>query len=310
MRLTLQPPADLAPMTFYVFTSANGVHFQHEDDPLSVRVLDDGMKPLGAIFNPATDEFDCAASREGGVFALCYWNHDLQVFDLHRGEQRAAFPLRKVTTPHFDETGRRLLLKSGSQVLLLDLKSGKTVHLKGLLAIERPIAIQGRNEVVIPSRKVGELLRLSLAKGTISTVPLPINATLFDMQSSPTNATLVLIDQKGSVHCVDLESWKIIWSVSLRKLLGKDHMGVGQFSGNGKWFGATVSGRNQNYTLVLDTRTGEIARRLETTCEGLPGRGNRVREASTELDSFVAQALDLSNGNESQVRIATSSRRQ
>ena len=70
-------------MSFYIFTAADGVHYRHEEDPLSVTILDPSMKPASARFEPLGDDFDCAESFSAGLFVLGYWRTaDLQVFDL------------------------------------------------------------------------------------------------------------------------------------------------------------------------------------------------------------------------------------
>ena len=292
-------------MSFYVFTTNDGVHYRHCDAPLSVAIVDNAMKPVSATFHPLGDDFDCAESAEDGLFALAYWQTaDLQIFNLRSGASRHSFAFRKVEALRFDETGRKLLLKSGSQVVLLDLATGARLQIKGLLALNRAVAIKGTNDVISPSQKKGELLRVSQDTGSGTAISLPIDATFFDLKQNPASGELVLIDRKKGIHCVDPSTWRVIWSASLKKELGKDHTGVGQFSGNGDLFGAAVAADGHNYTLVLDTKTGQIVRRIDGVCCGLPWRGTMVRESSTHQDSYLAAGLDLASGAAVEVDVA------
>jgi hypothetical protein len=120
-------------MSFYIFTTLEGTHYRHYEQPGSVAIVDDAMRPISAAFQPLADDYDCAASLDAGRFAMGYWRTaDLRIYDLHSGEERASFPFRKLETITFDETGKKLLFKSGSQVCLLDLKKGDATQVRGL----------------------------------------------------------------------------------------------------------------------------------------------------------------------------------
>lgn len=284
-------------MGFYVFTTTAGVHFQHDDDPISIVILDDDMKPIGEAIKPAGVDYECAESVTMSLFAIGYWmTADLTVFDLTTGEKLASFPFRKLETVSFDETGRNLFFKSNSNVFLLDVKAAFAKQIKGVLAFDRQIPIKGRNEVLVGSQRKGELLRISLKTGSVVSIPLAIDATFFDLKQNPCNSEVILIDRKKGVHCVDVDAWRIMWSISLKKEIGKDHAGVGQFSGNGKFFGVAVAAYDRNYTVVLDAGNRETVRRIDRHAYGLPWRDNIVRDNATKRNSYEADGLDMSTG--------------
>lgn len=292
-------------MSFYVFTTADCVHYRHCDAPLSVAILDDTMRPVGKTFEPLADDFDSAETFVAGLFVIGYWSTaDLKLFDLNSGEERASFPFRNIETPTFDETGSKLLFRSASRVFLLDIKTAEATQVKGVRAIDRRVTIKGKNHVIVASQKKGELVRVSLQTGTVSVIPLPIDATFFDLKQNPVTRDIVLIDRKKGVHCIDTSTWDIRWSVSLTKELGKHHMGVGQFSGDGRLFGAAVAAYDHNYMVVLDAETGKISRRIDRVCNGLPWQGGIIRDNWTKSNTFVADALDLSTGAQIQVCLA------
>lgn len=286
-------------MSFYIFTTPDGTHYRHNDAPHSVAILDSAMQPLSATFTSADDDFDCAASLRLNRFAMGFWSSsDLSLFDLTTGDLQATFPFKKIgPLATFDKSGTRLLFKSGSDVILLDVDSSEATQVEGVRAIDRLVITN--DEAIVPSQKKDELLRISLQTGDVTRVRLPFNATLFDLKPSPKGCHLIAIDRKKAIHCIDTFDWSIVWSESFKRVLGEDHMGVGQFSGDGTLFGAAVSARGHNYTLVVDAHTGKQVNHFESTCYGLPYRGTHVRNESTHKDSFVAKTLDLATGEQS-----------
>lgn len=261
------------------------------------------MLPLSATFKSADADFDCAASLRTNRFAMGYWSSsDLSLFDLQSGELQATFPFKRIgPIATFDESGTRLLFKTGSQVVLLNVETSEVTKVKDVLALDR--LILSNNEVIVPSQKKDELLRISLRTGDVAAVQLPFNATLFDLKRSPCAPHLIAIDRKNCVHSIDISDWSIIWSMSLKKLLGKDHMGVGQFSGDGALFGAAISANDHNYTVVIDSNTGKLVNQFGSLCYGLPYRGSLVRDESTRTDSFVANTADLATGKKGTVTL-------
>lgn len=259
------------------------------------------MQPLGATFASADDDFDCAASLRSNRFAM--GSSDLSLFDLTSGTLQATFPFKKIgPLVTFDESGTRLLFKTGSQVVLLDVESSEATQVKGVRALDRLVIT--KDEVIVPSQKKDELLRISLQTGDVVPLSLPFNATLFDLKPSPDGPHLIAIDRKKGIHCIDGSDWSIVWSESFKKVLGKDHMGIGQFSGDGKLFGAAVAAYDHNYTIVIDAHTGKQLNRFDSLCYGLPYCGSMVRDQSTRKDSFVAATLDLATGEESTMTLA------
>lgn len=283
-------------MSFYITTTPEGMHYHHTDEPYSVAVLDSAMRPASAIFSPGCDDFDCAASLQSNFFAIGYWStYDLTLFDLKSGDLQRTFRFRRVgPIGMFDESGTRLLFKSGSQILLLNVESSDVAQVKGIRALDRLVV--ANNEVIVPSQKKDELLRISLQTGDVAAVSLPFNATLFDLKQNPHSHHLIAIDRKKGIHCIDTSDWTITWSASFKKILGQDHMGVGQFSGDGNLFGAAVSARGRNYTLVVEANSGRQVNQIESICYGLPFSETLVRDRSTRKNSFLACTLDLATG--------------
>ncbi|HBE71280.1 MAG TPA: hypothetical protein DDW52_24295 [Planctomycetaceae bacterium] len=268
-------------------------------DQHSVTILDSAMQPISATFASVDDDFDCTGSLRSNRFAMGFWNSaDLSLFDLTSGDLQATFPFREIgPLVTFDESGTRLLFKTGPQVVLLDVESSEATQVKGVRALDRLVI--AKDEVIVPSQKKDELLRVSLQTGDVVTVSLPFKATLFDLKPSPIDPHLIAIDRRKGIHCIDRSDWSIIWSKSFKQVLGKHHMGVGQFSGDGKLFGAAVSAYDHSYTIVIDSHTGKQLNRLESLCYGLPHCGTMVRDSFTRKDSFVAKTLDLETGEES-----------
>jgi hypothetical protein len=133
-------------------------------------------------------------------------------------------------------------VKSRSRVLLLNVRTSEATQIKGTRALDRLVVHRQSNEVIVPSQRKDEILRISLETGNVTSVPLPFNATLFDLKQSPGGTHLIAIDQKKCVHCIDCLDWSIVWSTSLKKVLGRDHMGVGQYSGDGTLIGGGGDG--------------------------------------------------------------------
>ncbi len=293
-------------MSFYIYTTPDGSHFRHDDDPDTVTVLDDSMQPLSATFPKLDEDCDSAASVTSNRFAMgCWSGTDLTLFDLKSGESLTTFPFQKIGPLRFDVTGERLYFKTGSQVMLLEVNSSKATQIKGIRELDEVVPLRDSNDVLVSSQTKGELLKLSLSSGQVTAIPLPIDGTLFDLKRSPNGEHLILIDRKKGVHRVNISDWSIVWSVSLKKTLGTDHMGVGQFSGDGTLFGASIAATDRNYTIVLDTATGKQVAEFDAVCEGLPFRGTMIRDAATQMDSYFADTLDLANGQIGRVDLRT-----
>lgn len=285
------------PMTFYVYTATDGLNYRHEDDPKSVTVFDPAMQPISPTFE-VVDDCDCATSISANRFAIGYWKGvDLSLFDLDTGDLRTTFPFRKIgPLATFDSSGERLLFKSGSKTVLLNTVSGVSVDVKGVRAIDRLIVNLLENEAIIPSQKKSELLRISLETGEVTVTSIPFNATLFDLKLSPGGSRIIAIDRRKGVHCVDTSDWSVVWSICLRKSLGSDHVGVGQFSGDASLFGLVAVARDHKYTVVIDTQTGRPVNQFKPICYGLPHVGTTVRNRETQDGTYAVKTLDLSNG--------------
>jgi len=290
-------------MSFYVFTDSDGQHYRHVDKPPSVTALDSKLQPIGPTIEVDSDDYGCAASLAANRFAVGDWSSPLRLFNLETGVELRTYPIKPSVWFVFDATGRRLVIDSGSRVLLLDLKSGEVKHLKGVLAVDRSIKLPKRNTLLAVSQKRGELLRISLATGEMETISIPIAATMFDLRLNPAAPQAILIDKKKGIHCLDLKRWKLIWSVSLKKLLGRDHVGVGQFCGDGTLFGASAAGYDRNYVVVLDSQSGQVVNQFEGVADGIPYDRRLVRDSSTQKNSLLADAVDLSTGKKCKVSI-------
>lgn len=282
-------------MSFYVYTTSDGLNYRHEST--SVTVFDASLNQLSPPFD-TTDDCDCAVSLSANVFAIGYWSRvDLSLFDLRTGDPKKTFPFRRIgPLATFDREGEHLLFKSGSKTILLNLSTSDAVEVKGVSALDRLVVRVAQNKAIIPSQKKDELMCVSLESGQVTAIPLRLNATLFDLKRSPCGSRLIAIDKKKSIHCIDAENWSVIWTTSLKKQLAAGHMGVGQFSGDGKLFGAAASESNGNYTLVVDAESGEVVNKFPTLCYGLPHIDTTVRDQSTRKGSLVAKTFDLSSG--------------
>lgn len=292
-------------MRFYIHTTPEGNHLRQTECPYSVTLFDNEMQPISATFDSDSDDFDCGFSLASNRFAMGHWHSsDLKILNLESAGHIASFPFRKIAPiAAFDQSGKRLLFKSGSSVLLLNIDTSESVQVKGVRALDRLVWLKKIDEVLVASQKKGELLRISLKTAEVSQVSLPINATFFDVKHSPKADILVLIDRRKGVHCIEPTGWKVIWSVSLKKVLGKDHMGVGQFCGNGSLFGCSVAATNHNYTLVLDAYSGELVGKLDSTRTGLPYRDTLVRNSSTAYNSYVFRTLNLATGEKGEASL-------
>ena len=284
-------------MTFYFYTTPDGLNYRH--DSSSLTVFDAALNQLSPPFD-TTDDCDCMVSLAANLFAVGHWSRiDLSLFDLRTGTPNATFPFHRIgPLATFDRAGELLLFKSGSKTVLLRLSTGEAIDVKGVRALDRLVVRFARNEAIVPSQKKDELLRIALESGEVTSIPLQFKATLFDLQHCPRTSRLIAIDRRKSLHCIDAENWSIIWSTSLKRRLGTDHMGVGQFSGDGALFGAAVSAADGNYTLVVDVESGDLVNNIPAVCYGLPHIGSTVRNQSTQKDSFAVKTLDLSSGAE------------
>ncbi len=287
-------------MSFYIFTGTEGINLRHEKDPYSVTLLNDAMKPISATFLTGTDDYDSAVCLDKNRIAIGYWNSEMQIFNLKSGALEKTFPFKRIgPMGAFHENGNQLIFKSRSQVILLNVETSEYLAIKGIRALDSLIFL--KNELLVPAQKKGELLRVSLETGEVTPLLLPIDATFFDIKQSPTTNRLILIDRRKGLHCLDTSCWEMVWSVSLKKILGQDHMAVGQFSGDGTLFGAAISASNHNYTLVFDAQSGEQLRRLESIEYGLPYQEKSVRSQATRENSFEVCTLDLVTGEEETV---------
>src|SRR3954465_3130820 len=136
-------------MSFYIFTSADGMHFRHTLKPYSITVIDDHAQPRSATFDSPLSDFDCGVSFASNRLAMGFWRTvDLTVFDLQSGTVQATFPFREIgPIATFDQSGNRLLLKSGWRAILLDVRTGEFIHVNGVQAFDRFIPLPGKNEI-------------------------------------------------------------------------------------------------------------------------------------------------------------------
>jgi hypothetical protein len=292
-------------MSFYVFTAADGMHFRLAKKPPSVTVWDDEMQPISATFATKSGESDCAASVKSNRFAMGSKDKGLSVFELESGELLTTIPLKKVRRiVTFDEAGSRLLIQADSGVVLLEFVSGESVAVQDVARFDGSPAVTVNNSVVVPSRKKDELLSVSLETGETTVISLPLGATLFDIQMNPCGPHMIAIDRKKTIHCIDVSAWAILWAASFKKMLGKDHMGAGYYSGAGTLFGAAVAARDHNYTNVIDAGTGELVRQIGSIGEGIPFRGTFIREETTNPGMYDVDTFDFADGSETTVTLA------
>ncbi len=280
----------------------NGINLYH-NEAYSISVYDQKMKQIGKTISAKSDDYDCALLLKANRLALGYWSSaDLAIYDLGSGELLNEFPYRQISPlGTFDETGKKLLFKSGSKVLLLDIETSEAIQILGVGALD--CMLVNCNHVVVPSRKKGELINISMETGGAEFLYLPIDATFFDLKQSPSSDQFVAIDKKKGLHCIDRINWSIVWSISLKKEIGKDHMGVGQFSGDGTLFGAAISAYDHNYTIVVDAIKGEQIGRIEPVCYDLPYKGTMVCNSSAAHNCDFIRTLDLATGKEGAVNL-------
>ena len=119
----------------------------------------------------------------------------------------------------------------------------------------------------------------------------PYSVTLLDDAFQPVSARFVADEEFDCGHSLATNRFVMgFW----RK---PDHLGVGQYSGDGSLFGGFVSGRSTNYTIVLDAHTGQQTGRLRTiAADCLPFRGTCVRDQATRNNSLRVETLDLATG--------------
>lgn len=117
--------------------------------------------------------------------------------------------------------------------------------------------------------------------------------------------TVALSPQPLIQASIDWQRWEVVWSVSLKKELGDGHMGVGQYCGDGSFFGCAVAERKRSYTLVLETGAVEVVHRHQRTEYGMPHSGKWVRSDATRPDTLIASTLDLATGEIGEVTLPT-----
>ncbi|MEZ4220483.1 MAG: hypothetical protein R3B13_06085 [Polyangiaceae bacterium] len=285
-------------MTYSISTKADGTFFRHELEPLGVTLLDRHLEPASATVTPAGDDYDCAVSLPTRRLAIGYWaSADLTIHDLDTGRALRSYPVRRVAPlAAFSSSGRQLLLQTGPRVVLLDLDSGEPHPLVDVHALDRLVRTPEPDEVILASARKDEFLRLSLATGDLTRIPVSLGAAVVDVKVRPHTAQLVAITRKKAVVCLDASSFAIRWTTDLRKVIGKDHLGVGQFCGDGSLFGCAVAARDHNYTVVLSAENGCILDRFDDVEYGHPHDGTTVRSSESIGGSPSFSYLDLATG--------------
>jgi hypothetical protein len=133
--------------------------------------------------------------------------------------------------------------------------------------------------------------------GVVTVLQTQIDSTFYDLKQRPNKDQLIAIDTKKRVHCIDMHRKEVVWTTSIPKSIDVNHVGVGQFCGDGTLFGAAAATKHGNSTIVINSESGAIERQLPSLCYGLPLRSTLVRDQATLPNSLMARCLDLSNGN-------------
>jgi hypothetical protein len=160
------------------------------------------------------------------------------------------------------------------------------------------------NQLLVPMLRVGKIKEIDFDAFTATDVIVPLDCMVRWIQHSPDGSRFALIDTKKAVSVFDTQSHTQIWSTSLKAIAGKDHVGVGAYSGDGTIVGAVITRMTSKDVVTLDAATGGILNHFQGTpsCCGVPYDRTRVLSMhNLESPDDPAHAFNLLTGTTSKI---------
>lgn len=233
-----------------------------------------------------------ALSPDGRLLATGYWHRKgIDVRETDTQDVVATLGPSKVSGVLFDRTSQHLIFHADSGTYAREIQGNRSIRISNCESLDSASFSHEGNTLIIPLTRKGRVGRLSFAPLKCAETTLDVASTISWLRHSPRGSVLFTIDRNKTVRCFSAISGAAVWVSDLRKLVRRDFVYVGSYSGDGSLIGITVTQRDGFRVIVLDANTGEVQSEYTgQRCCGYPYYGSRVL-----LENGVV--LDLANGH-------------
>lgn len=258
-------------------------------------------KPI-ATLKMASGEFGVVARWNSGRLYTCDWGvPEIREWDLSTGKQTGLIEL-----PHppgafeVDSTGKRVcyLARKGFHLVATD--RGRQISIENCKEdLDFGTYSPKLDQFLLPMRPKGKLMRIDFRKVSATEIELPFDVSFRWVEFHPGQKTYSLIDTKKQMHSVDAKTDRVLWTSSLRKVTGKDHVGVGGHTGDGRFITGAIARRSSNACVVVSARDGSIVACHEDCDDGygFPFRDESILSGYVaDDDPDVFSVLDVTSG--------------
>ena len=192
----------------------------------------------------SSDEFDAVARWDTDRLYTSDWGDPvIREWSLSTGEATGLIDL-----PHpagyfeVDSTGKRAcyLARKGFHLVATD--SGRELKIENCKEDLRFGTYSPKlDQFLVPMRRKGKLMRIDFREVTATEIVLPFDVSFRWVEFHPGQESYSLIDTKKQLHSIDAQTDEVRWTANLCKSVGKDHIGTGGHTGDGKYIAGALS---------------------------------------------------------------------
>jgi hypothetical protein len=235
--------------------------FADWDDDESVTIYDHRKRKPIATLKMASAGFAVVTRWDSGrLYTSEGGTPEIREWDLSTGKQTGQIDL-----PHpagafeIDSTGKRVcyLARKGFHLVATD--TGQQISIENCKEdLDFGTYSPKLDQFLLPMRRKGRLMRIDFRKVAATEIELPFDVSFRWVEFHPGQKTYSLIDTKKQMHSVDAKTDRVLWTSSLRKVIGKDHVGVGGHTGDGRFITGAIARRSSNACVVVSAKDGSI----------------------------------------------------
>ena len=149
-------------------------------------------------------------------------------------------------------------------------------------------------------------MRIDFREVTATEIVLPFDVSFRWVEFHPGQESYSLIDTKKQLHSIDAQTDEVRWTANLCKSVGKDHIGTGGHTGDGKYIAGAIARSKSNACVVVSADDGEIVA-VHEDCNGsydFPFRDETILSRYVSDDGFDEfPLLDVLKGDRDKANV-------
>lgn len=278
-------------------------------DDESVTIYDHRKRKPNATLKMASAGFAVVTRWNSGRLYTSDWGTpEILEWDLSTGKQTG-----QINLPHpagafeIDSTGKRVcyLARKGFHLVATD--TGREIKIENCKEdLDFGTYSPELDQFLLPMRRKGRLMRIDFRQVAATEIELPFDVSFRWVEFHPSQESYSLIDTKKQMHSIDALTDHPRWTTKLNKPVGKDHVGTGGHTADGKYIAGAIARRSSNACVVVSAEDGEIVACHED-CNGaydFPFRDETILSryvSDSEFDEFTL--LDVLKGDSDEVLV-------